>query len=216
MGGRELPGRPHPQEQARRRRRDWPRNIARRARTRSGSRTNRICSSSTCRRQTCPRSKPNSTRTAWFTNPSNFRKGCVSLHRHRVLQPRRGRNEEPHDRTGRSTRSRPAAGTRTKSASIFPAARRAAASIRSRTSASAARARKSTARWSMPTTPSSAGGSAKTAGSTNCSKARSSPRTCIFSSTSCLRVFDAKKTDGETFAEFCDRVPKAEILEALA
>lgn len=31
-----------------------------------------------------------------------------------------------------------------------------------------------------------------------------------------LRIFDAKKTDGETFAEFCDRVPKADILAALA
>ena len=30
-----------------------------------------------------------------------------------------------------------------------------------------------------------------------------------------LRVFDAKKIEGETFAEFCDRVPKAEILETL-
>ena len=30
-----------------------------------------------------------------------------------------------------------------------------------------------------------------------------------------LRIFDAKKIAGETFAEFCDRVPKAEILAAL-
>lgn len=30
-----------------------------------------------------------------------------------------------------------------------------------------------------------------------------------------LRVFDSRKRDGETFAEFCDRVPKAEILAAL-
>jgi ferredoxin-nitrite reductase len=30
-----------------------------------------------------------------------------------------------------------------------------------------------------------------------------------------LRVFDAKKTAGETFAEFCDRIPKADILAAL-
>jgi len=31
-----------------------------------------------------------------------------------------------------------------------------------------------------------------------------------------LRVFEAKRQGTETFAEFCDRVPKAEILEALA
>jgi ferredoxin-nitrite reductase len=31
-----------------------------------------------------------------------------------------------------------------------------------------------------------------------------------------LRVFDSKKTGDETFAEFCDRVPKEEILAALA
>ena len=30
-----------------------------------------------------------------------------------------------------------------------------------------------------------------------------------------LRVFDDGKTEGETFAEFCDRVPKADILKAL-
>ena len=30
-----------------------------------------------------------------------------------------------------------------------------------------------------------------------------------------LRVFDSKKTGNETFAEFCDRVPKEEILSAL-
>ena len=30
-----------------------------------------------------------------------------------------------------------------------------------------------------------------------------------------LRVFDAKKIAGETFAEFCDRVPKADVLAAL-
>ncbi|MEA3186329.1 MAG: ferredoxin-nitrite reductase, partial [Chthoniobacter sp.] len=30
-----------------------------------------------------------------------------------------------------------------------------------------------------------------------------------------LRIFDAKKTDGENFADFCDRVPKEEILAAL-
>jgi ferredoxin-nitrite reductase len=31
-----------------------------------------------------------------------------------------------------------------------------------------------------------------------------------------LRVFEAKRQGTENFAEFCDRVPKAEILEALA
>ena len=30
-----------------------------------------------------------------------------------------------------------------------------------------------------------------------------------------LWVFDSKKVDGETFAEFCDRVPKDEILASL-
>lgn len=30
-----------------------------------------------------------------------------------------------------------------------------------------------------------------------------------------LRVYDAKKSDGETFAQFCDRVPKNEILAAV-
>ena len=30
-----------------------------------------------------------------------------------------------------------------------------------------------------------------------------------------LKIYDRKKEAGETFAQFCDRVPKAEILAAL-
>ena len=30
-----------------------------------------------------------------------------------------------------------------------------------------------------------------------------------------LKVFESKKIEGETFADFCDRVPKEEILAAL-